>query len=109
MKKLFFIGFIFLISCNIEEDPEADYSLLLAYSYSEDYVKEKLKDPSSAEFVESRTKLQHTVHLGNWEYEIKSFVIATNSFGGRVKTNFTCRIKFDKENETVKLMNLRIE
>jgi hypothetical protein len=111
MRKLIipFLCILFFSSCDIEVDPESSHSLLNAYSYSENFVKKRLKDPNSAEFVTSEEKLDHTKHLGNWEYEINSFVTGTNSFGGKVKTPFRCRIKFDREKEMVNVIDLKLE
>jgi len=99
----------FVFSCGMDdEDPESTFNKLMAYSYSEDYVKKMLKDPESAEFASSEGKLAHTKHLGNWEYEVTSFVVSKNSFNANVKTAFYCRLIFDKEKDLVKLVKINV-
>jgi hypothetical protein len=111
MKKisLVLLCVLLIFACSSHEDPNADYSKLLAYSYASNFAKNKLKDPNSAEFASSVEKLEHTKHLGNWEYQINSYVLATNSFGAKIKTSFSCKIKIDKENDSFQLIDLRLE
>lgn len=110
MKKYLLIFLcLFVFSCDVvDQDPESGFNKLMAYSYSEDYVKKMLKDPASAEFASSEGKIAHTKHLGNWEYEVTSFVVSKNSFNANVKTAFYCRIIFDKEKDLVKLVDLKV-
>jgi hypothetical protein len=70
----------------------------LAYSYAEDFVKQKLKSPSSAEFPGTFEKDEHITELGNRKYKINSWVDSQNSFGAQIRTNFSCTITFDGDN-----------
>lgn len=110
MKKLFIPFILILFSCGeIKEDPEDNSSKLLAYSYAEDFVKERLKNPKSAEFPGIFEKADHVAHLGNWEYQIYSWVESTNSFNAVIRSKFVCKIKFDKEKDQVSVRDLVIE
>lgn len=72
-----------------------DYaSKLEAYSYAENWVKDKLKSPSSAKFPDSERKVNDTEYYGDNTYKIKSYVESQNSFGAMIKTNFSCTISF---------------
>jgi hypothetical protein len=65
----------------------------MAYSIMEEYVKQRLKSPSSAEFPESRERKNHIKHLGNRKYHINSWVDSDNGFGASIRTKFVGEIK----------------
>lgn len=77
------------------------------YNYTADWVKEKLKSPSSAEFPGSREKLAATQHLDSGRYLINSYVESQNSFGAMLKTYFKAIVRH--ENERVVLESLEFE
>ena len=68
---------------------------LLAYGYAEDFVKKKLKSPSSAKFPSASEKKKHTRSTYNCSYKIDSWVDSQNSFGAMLRTKFTCEIAFE--------------
>jgi hypothetical protein len=69
----------------------------LAYNYAEDFVKQKLKSPSTAVFPEVSEKNEHITDLGSGKYKIDSWVDSQNGFGAMVRTNFSCTIIFEGE------------
>ena len=104
---IFVIGAIF--SENDDTQTSQDYSNneILAYNYAKDFVKEKLKSPSSAIFPSTREKVEHVINLGGGEYKINSWVESQNSFGAMIKTDFSCRIIFI--DGSVKVKDLKVE
>lgn len=68
--------------------------IILAYNYSRDFVKQRLKSPSSAIFPDSQQKVDDTSYVGDNTYKIDSYVESMNSFGAMIKTRFTCTIIF---------------
>lgn len=83
---------------NSSEDSYKD-NKYLAYSYAQEFVKQKLKSPSTAEFPAGfSAKEEHVLNLGDGEYLIKSWVDSQNSFGATIRTNFDCKIILDGEN-----------
>lgn len=75
--------------------PASSSEDLLAYSYAEEYVKQNLKSPSSAEFPGIWDgKRDHITNLGNREYKIVSYVDSQNGFGAMIRTNWSCIIYF---------------
>lgn len=83
---------------NVNEDTRytGNYSdKILAYNYAKDFVKKKLKSPSSAVFPDSQHKVDNTEYVGNATYEINSYVDSQNSFGAMIRTNFSCTIYFE--------------
>ena len=78
-----------------EVDPNAwktgDRSTM-AYIMMKDFVKEKLKSPSTAVFPSDSYKL-HVKPLPNQTYEISSYVDSQNSFGALIRTKFHGRVR----------------
>ena len=61
----------------------------LAYSVMEDFVKKRLKAPSTAKFPGMFDgKADHITQLPNQTYKITSYVDAQNSFGALIRTRF---------------------
>lgn len=79
----------------------------LAFNYAEDFVKQRLKSPSTAEFIGTFEKSDHITELENDEYLINSWVDSQNSFGAMIRSKFSCKIIF--EGEKVRCENLVIE
>lgn len=100
LKNYLFLFLIILVSAcgsSVSDDPEDDSNKFLAYTYAENYVEQKLKSPDSAKYPDSREKLSQIKHLGNFRYEIRSWVSSQNSFGAQLKQSFVCVIRIDNE------------
>ena len=87
---LIFAFVIFLES----DDDSYDSDSILAYNYAKDFVKEKLKAPSTAEFPNTFKKKDHVTNLGNGRYLIRSWVESKNGFGALTRSRWTCKIIF---------------
>lgn len=72
----------------------------MAYIMMEDFVKNRLKSPSTAEFPGVFDgKLDHVTSLGGQKYRIASYVDAQNTFGGTMRTRFIGEIQQVSDNE----------
>lgn len=78
----------------VKSPKKISHNNILAYNVSMDFVKDRLKSPSTAKFPSSSEKNQHTKYLGNDAYEIVSWVDSQNAFGAMIRTKFRCEIKF---------------
>lgn len=88
----------------------SDHSDLEAYGYAEDFIKDRLKSPSSAIFPDSREQRSHTNEiLSDKKYHIESWVESANGFGVMIRTTFSCDIIFDHKTCKVSAENIRIE
>ncbi len=70
----------------------------MAYIMMEDFVKQRLKSPKSADFpgvFDGRG--DHVKYLGNHKYRIISYVDAQNSFGATMRNNFIGEIEQNSE------------
>ena len=76
----------------------------MAYIMTEDWVKQRLKSPSTAKFLDTEKK-EHTTRNGQ-VYKISSYVDSENSFGGMMRTNFTATVE-QIDNEKWKLIDLK--
>lgn len=71
---------------------KSDASSFLAYNYAKDFVKAKLKSPSTAEFPIASEQSKHINKLSNGSYKINSWVDSQNGFGATIRTKFSCII-----------------
>ena len=61
-----------------------------AYIMSQEFVKERLKSPSTAKFPWGAE--QYTMYLGDGKYQIDAYVDSQNGFGAMIRNKFTCTI-----------------
>jgi hypothetical protein len=106
---LVIFAFIFLAFGSDDDNSSSstETNKMLAYSYAEDFVKQRLKSPSTAEFPGLFEKANHITELGNDEYRINSWVDSQNGFGAMIRSEFSCKIIFI--DEKVKVKNLVID
>jgi len=67
---------------------------MLAYSYAESFIKQKLKSPSTAKFPGVFEKNEHVSFQDTNVYLINSWVDSQNGFGAIIRSNFKCQITF---------------
>lgn len=66
----------------------------MAYIMMEDFVKNRLKAPKTAEFPSVWSgRDKHVTYLGNQRYRIASYVDAQNSFGALIRNHFVGEIE----------------
>lgn len=93
------------------EDPDAWRSQdnsTMAYIMTEDWVKERLRSPSTADFPGVFDRDGHITYNGNQTYSIRSYVDAQNAFGGTVRTHFAAEVQQTGE-DTWRLLSLSLE
>jgi hypothetical protein len=102
-------AFIFLAFGSDDDNSSSstETNKMLAYNYAEDFVKQRLKSPSTAEFPGLFEKADHITELGNDEYRINSWVDSQNGFGAMIRSKFSCKIIFI--DEKVRVENLVID
>ena len=88
--------FIFLAfgSGDSDNSTTTEHSKFLAYNYAEDFIEQRLKSPSTAEFPGVSEKDGHITNLGGGEYQINSWVDSQNGFGAMIRSNWSCKIIF---------------
>lgn len=74
--------------------------------FAEDFVKEKLKSPSSAKFSSTSEKDIKEIEDNVWE--VSGSVEAENSFGANIKNNFIVEMEYDPDHESWMLNNISI-
>jgi hypothetical protein len=87
------------------ENDQANH--FMAYSVMEDFVKEKLKSPSTAKFPETFEKREHIKHKGNRTYHIDSWVDSENSYGAKIRARVVGDIQQTGEYDW-KLISLKL-
>lgn len=61
-----------------------------AYVVCQQFVEDRLKSPSSAEFGGPYSRVTQTVSTGR--YKVSTYVDAQNSFGAMIRTDFICEV-----------------
>ena len=75
-----------------QKAPTVDYgSAQGAWAYMQQFVSDRLKSPKSAEYASFYDST--VTSLGGGRYRVQSYVDATNSFGGEIRTPFIGIIK----------------
>jgi hypothetical protein len=89
------IALIFVFSqFSGNDNNSVDSDPILAYNYAKDFIKDRLKSPSTAEFPGTFEKKNHVTDLGNGVYQINSWVDSQNGFGAMIRSRWSCRISF---------------
>ena len=79
-------------SCGSSDSSSDNPDKIEAYVMSQEFVKERLKAPATADFPwydENFVK-----ELGDNKFEVNAYVDAENSFGAKVRTNYSCVLKY---------------
>lgn len=98
------IVFMLNMCSKIEPTPNGDQSSM-AKVMCEEFVKKRLKSPSSAKFPWGNTARA----LGTEKYALVSYVDSQNSFGASLRTNFKCIVFDNKETNKWELLQLNME
>ena len=89
---------VFLALGSADEGPDdwkSEDNSNMSYIMMKDFVKQRLKAPSTAIFPEvlERDRDNHVRSLGDHKYHISSYVDAQNSFGAMMRTRFEGEIQ----------------
>lgn len=71
--------------------PKPEHDPLSAWYCAQEFVKDKLKAPSTAEFESADLKMLK--YLGDGRYQLTSYVDAENSFGAKLRYDFVCVVR----------------
>jgi len=112
MKKiLILIGSLVLIliivkqfqSNSVSNNSPDEYSIIAT---AEEFIKQKLKSPSTAEF--SSLGESKVNQFENGECWVSGYVDAQNSFGAMIRNNYVVKMRYNN-NGTFSLIDLRLE
>lgn len=68
---------------------------LVAYNFAAEYVIESLQEPATAEFPNTKERLEHIKYMGEKKYQINSWVDSQDTYGAMTRRKFSCLIKLD--------------
>ncbi|MFD5425222.1 hypothetical protein [Streptomyces sp. NPDC127084] len=98
---------ISLTACGGDGSPDGHSAAIMC----EDFVKDRLKSPGTAEFpgVMDSDYAKTTVQSGTkpWKYEVTGVVDSQNGFGATVRSNYVCTVS-TKDNETWTLDDMQL-
>lgn len=69
----------------------AEHEAVEAYVVCQQFVEDRLRAPSTAEFGEPYSQV--TTHNGGGEYTVRTYVDAENAFGAMIRNDFTCIVQ----------------
>lgn len=81
--------------------PSIDMSVVMAWTACQDFVRDRLKSPSTAKYQRGVAS-DFVRRLGSGMYEARAWVDSQNSFGATLRTNFECVVR-DAGNDTWRL------
>lgn len=89
------VGFVIASACGSSGPAVDTHDGTGAWVMCQEFVKDRLKAPASAEFPwasEDRWK-----HLGDGKYLVNGYVDAQNAFGAKLRTNFVCTVQWQPD------------
>jgi len=72
-------------------DQSSAHEPVEAYVVCQQFVEDRLRSPSTAEFGGPYSQV--TTHNGGGEYTVRTYVDAQNAFGAMIRNNFTCVVQ----------------
>lgn len=86
---------------------EPEHSPIMAYIMCEDFVEQRLRAPSTAEFPSRGS--EGSVPLGGGKYRVQSHVDAENAFGAMIRSSWDCTIQHVAGTDRWRLESLSID
>lgn len=80
---------------------------IMAYTMSQNFVKKRLKAPSTAVFPRMPSEYR-SINTGHCTFMVSAYVESQNSFGGMVKTPYTASLRYLPETEKWHLNSLEL-
>lgn len=87
-------------------DQSAGHEAVEAYVVCQQFVEDRLKSPSSAEFGGPYSRV--TTHNGGGKYTVATHVDSENSFGAMIRNDFVCTVQHTT-GDSYRLVNLEFE
>jgi hypothetical protein len=88
------VVFITKMTGCLEEKPNADKSTMAAIQ-CENFVKDQLKAPSTADFPGATAARVVRVSNESQGYQVASYVDAQNSFGAKIRSPYLCEVEWN--------------
>lgn len=101
------IGFIIIIMIGVVGCSSKTDIKITVWIEAQDTVKEHLKAPSTADFPADYEK--YITDNGDGTYKIKAYVDSENSFGAKIRSNFSLTIKQDEDGYSYKELIIKSE
>ncbi|MBX3042871.1 MAG: hypothetical protein KIT33_12115 [Candidatus Kapabacteria bacterium] len=80
-----------------KEKEKANSNEIAAITFSQIFVKDNLKSPSTAKFGNIREYTANNIDLGKWT--VTGYVDSQNSFGAVIRTKYAVTIQYDVKND----------
>lgn len=109
MHKHFISLFLLVILCVLgagsSDSGSSGPDKIGAFVMSQSFVEKRLKAPSTADFCSYSDAT--VTDLGDGRFRVSAYVDAQNSFGAKIRTNYTCVLKStDGDTWTLESLNM---
>ena len=74
-------------------EQKSEHDAITAWVMAQEFVEGRLKTPSKAKFPMYDSKKIH--HIGDGRYKIASYVDSQNSFGAKLRSSFSCVVRYE--------------
>ncbi|MBK3432468.1 hypothetical protein JJD73_00760 [Pseudomonas fluorescens] len=81
----------------------------MAFVMSQNFVKQRLKAPSTAEFPYMTDRGVGVDVLPNCSFEVSAYVDAQNAFGAAIRNTYTVKMSYDRVSKTWRAAELDIQ
>ena len=79
-----------------------------AYAFAETFVDARLKAPSTAEHA-TPSHARITANKDRTLFEVSSYVDSENSFGAKIRSQYTVKMRYDVASDKWFLLDLKLE
>lgn len=92
-------------SSSTSSTPTARHSGVGAFVACQQFVKDRLRAPSTADFPSGSTR--YTTEIGGGKYRVEAYVDSQNGFGAMLRSNFTCDVQWvEPDNWKLEALNI---
>lgn len=81
----------------------------MAFVMSQNFVKKRLRSPSTAKFPNVTSEGVRTQYLGNCTHKVQAYVDSQNGFGATIRTQYYAELKKQPNVNSWSLINLQIQ
>jgi hypothetical protein len=92
------------------EQAEKDCNnMTMAFVMSQNFVKQRLKAPNTAEFPYITDRGVQVGTIPNCSFDVSAYVDAQNAFGASIRNRYTVKMSYDRAKKTWQATQLNIE
>lgn len=80
----------------------------MAFVMSQEFLKERLKSPASAEFPYTSSQGVKIDYLGDCRHRVLAYVDAQNTFGAMLRMKYSAELQYQKDSDLWRLLDIQL-